>query len=121
MDEVIDEALVDDFDKMATVVDWLDCCRSKNVNALLDFYADNATLECGCAGACVSGRSALAAYWEPRLSAASPAAFGLQEITPEGEGVVLDYLGFEGKPVRITFAFDRRGRISHTRCGPVPR
>ena len=35
-----------------------------------------------------------------------------------GEGVLLDYLGFEGKPVRITFAFDAQGKISHTACKP---
>jgi SnoaL-like domain len=113
--------VADDFDKMAAVVDWLDACRSKNLDALLDFYAGNASLECACEGADISGRSALAAYWRPKLSDASPDAFGLEEITPHGEGVALDYLSFEGKPVRITFAFDAQGKISHSRCEPAPR
>jgi len=111
--------LADDFDKMATVVDWLDCCRSKNLDALLELYAGEASLECACEGARISGRSALAAYWRPKLSGASPEAFGLEEITPRDEDVVLEYLGFEGKPVRITFAFDAHGRISQSRCEPA--
>jgi len=111
--------VADDFDKMAAVVDWLDACRSKNLDALLGFYADNASLECACEGAGISGRSALAAYWRPKLSGASADAFTLEEITPDGEGVALDYLNFEGKAVRIIFAFDAQGRISRMRCEPA--
>jgi ketosteroid isomerase-like protein len=113
--------VADDFDKMAAVVDWLDACRSKDLEALLDFYADNASLDCACEGAGISGRSALAAYWRPKLSGASRDAFTLEEITPHGEGVVLDYLSFDGKPVRIIFAFDAKGEISHMRCEPAPQ
>jgi len=120
--KVFEEAIVaGDFDKMAAVVDWLDACRSRNLEALLDFYAENASLECVCERAGLSGRSALAAYWRPKLAGASPDAFSLEEITPQGEDVVLDYLGFEGKPVRLTFAFDARGKISHSRCEPAAR
>jgi ketosteroid isomerase-like protein len=113
--------VADDFDKMAAVVDWLDACRGKNLGALLDFYAESASFECTCEGAGLSGRSALAAYWRPKLSGASADAFSLEEITPHDEGVVLDYLGFDGKPVRITFAFDAQGKISHSRCEPARR
>jgi ketosteroid isomerase-like protein len=113
--------VADDFDKMAAVVDWLDACRGKNLGALLDFYAESASFECICERAGLSGRSALAAYWRPKLSGASADAFSLEEITPHDEGVVLDYLGFDGKPVRITFAFDAQGKISHSRCEPAPR
>jgi hypothetical protein len=113
--------VTDDFDKMAAVVDWLDACRSRDLNALLDFYADNASLDCACEGAGISGRSALAAYWRPKLSGASRDAFGLEEITPLGDGVALDYLGFDGKRIRIVFSFDAQGRISHMNCRPVPR
>jgi hypothetical protein len=113
--------VADDFDKMAAVVDWLDACRSKNLDALLDFYADNAILECACEGATISGHSGLAAYWRPKLSGASPDAFGLQEITPHGEGVALDYLSYDGKPVRIIFGFNVQGKMSHMSCQPAPR
>jgi hypothetical protein len=119
--KIFEVGVADDFDKMAAVVDWLDACRSRNLEALLDFYAGNASLECACEDAGISGRSALAAYWRPKLSAASRQAFTLEEITPHGEGVVLDYLSFDGKPVRIIFAFDARGKISHMRCEPGPR
>ena len=113
--------MADNFDKMAAVVDWLDACRSRNLDALLDFYAENASLECACEGAGISGRSALAAYWRPKLSGASRNAFSLEEITPHGEGVTLDYLSFDGKRVRIAFAFDAQGKISHSACEPAPR
>jgi len=120
--KMFDEAVVaDDFDKMAAVVDWLDACRSRNLDALLDFYADDAGLECACEGAGISGRSALAAYWRPKLSGASRDAFGLEEITPHGEGVALDYRSFDGKRVRAVFAFDAQGKISHMGCRPAPR
>jgi ketosteroid isomerase-like protein len=110
-----------DFDKMAAVVDWLDACRGNNLDALLDFYADDAGLDCACERAGISGRSALAAYWRPKLSVASANAFTLEEITPHGEGVVLDYLNFESRPVRVVFDFNANGKISHMRCEPAPR
>ena len=110
--------MADNFDKMAAVVDWLDACRSGNLETLLDFYAESASLECACEGAGISGRSALAAYWRPKLSGALPGAFSLEEITPHGEGVLLDYRGFAGKPVRIAFTFDAQGKISRTACEP---
>ncbi len=110
-----------DFDKMAAVVDWLDTCRSGNLDALLDFYSEGASLECACEGGRVSGRAGLADYWKPKLSGASTDAFGLEEITPRGDGVALDYLSFEGKPVRMVFAFDAQGKITHTTCGPASR
>ena len=113
--------MADDFDKMAMAVDWLDACRSKNLNMLLDFYAADAGLECACEHAGISGRSALAAYWRPKLSGAVVDAFTLEEITPHGDGVALDCLNFESKPVRIVFGFDARGKISRMRCEPVPR
>jgi hypothetical protein len=113
--------VADDFDKMATVVDWLDCCRSRNLEGLLDFYGESASLECACDGARVSGRSGLANYWRPKLAGAARNAFGLEEITPRGEGVALDCVNFDGKPVRIIFAFDTQGKISNTSCEPAPR
>ena len=47
------------------------------------------------------------------------AAFGLEEITPTAEGVVLDYLSHEGKPVRIMFTFSRDAKIQRTACAPA--
>jgi ketosteroid isomerase-like protein len=114
--------LAQDFDQIAIVVDWLDACRAGDLEALLDLYAQDASLECACNDReIVRGRTELAAYWRPRLGAFSPTAFGLDEITPDVEGVVLHYISFEGKPVRILFAFDGNGKIMNTICEPSAR
>ena len=112
--------LADDFDKVALVVDWLDACRNRDLAALLDLYADDAKLECQCGEVKVSeGRAELESYWRPRLGALAPTAFGLEEIMPTAEGVVLDYLSHEGKPVRIAFTFSRDAKIQRTACAPA--
>ena len=112
--------LADDFDQIALVVDWLDACRNRDLTTLLDLYADDATLECRCGGGKVSkGRAELESYWWPRLEVLAPNAFGLEEITPTAEGVVLDLLSHEGKPVRILFTFSRDARIQRTACAPA--
>jgi hypothetical protein len=108
-----------DVDQVAVVVDWLDACRRHDLGPLLDLYASDASLECACDGGnSYVGRAALEAYWRPRLAAFSPNAFGLDEIAPSADGVVLDYLNSEGKPVRMVFTFDAAGKILQTRCGP---
>ena len=112
-------ALPGDFDGMALVVDWLDALRNRNLELLLEAYAADAALECACEGVNVSGRAGIAAYWRPKLASFAPAAFGLEEITPVSDGVMLDYLNFEGKPVRIRFAFSASGKIAHMGCEPA--
>jgi limonene-1,2-epoxide hydrolase len=112
--------LRDHFDGMAVVVDWLDACRNQNLDQLLEAYAGDARLECACEGISIRGRDDLAAYWKPKLAGFAPAAFGIEEIIPAADGVRLDYLNFEGKAVRIHFAFDANGKIAQTRCGPAP-
>ncbi|XIA65318.1 YybH family protein [Bradyrhizobium sp. TZ2] len=112
--------LADDFDQVAVVVDWLDACRNRDLAALLGLYADDATFECACGEVKLrEGRPELESYWRPRLDALAPTAFGLEEITPTTEGVVLDYLSYEGKPVRIAFTFTSDGKIRQTACAPV--
>ena len=112
--------LAGDFDQVALVVDWLDACRNRDLAMLLDLYADNATLECQCGEAKVSeGRASLESYWKPRLDTLAATAFGLEEIMPTTDGVVLDYLSHEGKPVRIAFSFTREGKIQATHCLPM--
>jgi ketosteroid isomerase-like protein len=111
-----------DFDQIAIVVDWLDACRARDLEALLDLYAPDARLECACNDPKIfQGRADLASYWRPRLGDFSPTAFGLNEITPDAEGVLLDYTSFEGKPLHIYFTFDRDGKILQTRCEPSAR
>jgi len=112
--------LADDFDQLALVVDWLDACRKRDLSALLDLYADDARAECKCGEGKVSeGRAELESYWRPRLDASAPTAFGLEEITPTSEGVVLDYLSHEGEPIRIAFTFSRDAKILRTACAPA--
>ncbi|MBR1266961.1 nuclear transport factor 2 family protein [Bradyrhizobium sp. AUGA SZCCT0222] len=111
--------IANDIDQVAVVVDWLDACRRHELGPLLDLYAPEASLECDCDdGNTCAGRAALESYWRPRLEAFSPNAFGLEEITPSADGVMLDYLNSEGKPVRIVFTFDAAGKILQTRCAP---
>ena len=113
--------LADDFDQIALVVDWLDACRNRDLATLLDLYADDARFECQCGGVKVSeGRVELESYWRPRLDALAPNAFGLEEITPTAEGVVLDYLNHEGESVRIVFSFTADGKIRRSDCRPAP-
>ena len=105
-----DAELPENIDRIAVVVDWLDACRTRDLDTLLDLYAEEARLECKCDGAKVHrGRAELDSYWRPRLNS----------LAPEADGVVLDYRSYEGKPVRIHFGFDRAGKIVQTRCEPT--
>lgn len=114
--------LPEDFDQIAIVVDWLDACRRRDLDALLDLYAADAVLECRCDGLTVSeGLAPLASHWGPRLDAMAPNAFGLEEITPASNGVLLDYVSHDGKPVRMLFAFAGNGKISQSHCEPAPQ
>ena len=112
----------DNFDPLAVVVDWLDACRARRLDELLDFYDTAATLECGCDGPHIyRGRADLARYWSSRLGAAIPDAFRLTNILPGDEptSAVLDYSSYEGKPVRVYFQFAPSGKIAATACGPL--
>jgi hypothetical protein len=112
--------LPNDFDQIAVVVDWLDACRRRDLEALLDLYAAEASLECQCDGSTVSeGQPRLASYWSPRLKSFVPNAFGLEEIQPTPDGVQLDYMSHEGLPVRMVFSFTAGGKILRTCCAPV--
>jgi hypothetical protein len=112
------------FDPVAVVVDWLDCCRAHNLDGLLNLYDVRASLQCACDGPYIyQGRDDLARYWSPRLQKALPHAFSLIELLPDNiDGkprVVLDYTGYDGKPVRISFGFTTAGKIAQTACGPL--
>ncbi len=111
--------VVDRFDKMAVVVDWLDACRNQDIEGLLDCYADDAGFECACESVALSGRARIATYWKTRLGGLGPETFGLEQILPHADGVQLDYLNFEGKPARVVFNFDASGKIAHMRCEPT--
>jgi hypothetical protein len=110
------------FDPLAVVVDWLDSCRTRRLDELVDFYDSGATLECGCDGPqTYRGHAELSGYWSSRLAAAVPDAFRLTNILPGDEpgSVLLDYTSYEGKPVRVCFQFAPSGRIAASVCGPL--
>jgi hypothetical protein len=111
---------VDDFDQMGVVVDWLDACRSGDLTALLDLYADDAQLECECNGTRLCrGRDELEAYWGPRLDTFASAGFGLDEIGPAPGGVELEYSVAGSLRIRALFGFSADGKIFRTRCEPA--
>ena len=106
------------FDPLAVVVDWLDACRSGNLDALLDLYDERATQQCLCENVTLAGPKALATYWATKLKNKLGSAFTLDELAVIGDTVQVDYQGFEGKPLRIYFHFDPSGKIGHTSCRP---
>jgi hypothetical protein len=110
--------MVRKFDEIAVVVDWLDACKSRHLDALLDLYEDTATIEC-CEGGVFQGRSAMEQYWMPKLAQSSSSAFEIDALFPEPDGVSLDYRGHDGKPVRTFFRFNETGKISMTACEPI--
>jgi hypothetical protein len=108
----------DGFDAIAVVVDWIDAFRQGRLGALLDLYADDATIEC-CEGGSFQGRSQMEAYWRPMLARTAAGTFEVDALFPEQDGVSLDYRGFDGRPVRTLFRFDDAGKIRFTACAPV--
>jgi ketosteroid isomerase-like protein len=106
----------DGFDAMAVAVDWLDAYRAAKVDALLDLYDDEASIECACDGQkIIVGRAALRQYWIERL--AQQTAIELDDIVPTRDGVALAYHSSEGL-VRVVFSFNAAGKIARTHCGP---
>lgn len=83
------------FDPIAGVVDWLDCCRARNIDDLLDLYDARGSLECASAGPYIyQGREDIACYCSMRLDKAVPHAFSLTELVPTSSSgtpcIVLD-------------------------------
>jgi len=107
------------FDPVAVVVDWLDACRARRLSDLLDLYDAKASLRCACEGL-YQGREALTRYWSTRLERAVPHAFSLTDIAPDDDGikpgVSLDYVAYDGKPLRIRFQFTETGKIAASAC-----
>jgi hypothetical protein len=110
------------FDPIAVVVDWLDFCRERRLNNLLDLYDATGSLECACAGI-YQGREDIARYWSRRLEGAVPQAFRLIELALDNSGdrpcIVLDYIAYNGMPVRIRFLFTKAGKIGRSVCAAL--
>jgi tungstate transport system substrate-binding protein len=110
-----------EFDPLAVALDWLDACRRRDLDSLLDLCDERATLECDCEAVVLTGRQSLSAYWAPKLESKLPAAFTLDNIMPTGDGVQVEYQSCEGKPVRIHFRFTPSGKIARASCDPLDR
>jgi SnoaL-like domain len=105
-------------DAIGVVVDWIDACKQRRLDELLDLYDATATVEC-CEGGSFRGRSEMERYWRPRLARAVTGAFEIDALFPEADGATLDYRGYDGVPVRTHFRFTSTGKISLTACAPI--
>jgi hypothetical protein len=105
------------FDPMAVAIDWLDAYRAGSLS-ILDFYAPNAAVECGCSAIKVRlGQAAITEYWIERF--AEKPAGELVEFQPAGDGIVVAYKVDVDEFVRATLYFDHEGKIARSVCGPA--
>ena len=108
--------LPNSFDPLAVVVDWLDACRSGDLDALGDLYDEEATQECDREYSVLVGREAIVAYWGPKLERRSGSAFTLDDLAQATFGVRVDYRNDKGEAARIHFHFSYSGKILHSSC-----
>ena len=110
------------FDPVAVVVDWVDACKARRLHDLLDLYDAKASFRCACEGL-YQGRDELTHYWLTRLERAVPHAFSLTDVAPDEDGVkpgiVLDYVAYDGAPVRMRFQFTEAGKIAASFCSRI--
>jgi len=86
--------------------------------SILDFYAPNAAVECGCSALKVRhGRAAITEYWIERF--AEKPAGELVEFQPAGGGIAVAYKVDVDEFVRATLYFDHEGKIARSVCGPA--
>jgi len=108
-----------EIDPTVQAMRWLETCRSGDLVSLMDFYADTATLECGCSGPTTcAGIEAIRQYWAPKLRGVCANAFSLAAVREDRGRVVLDYTSYEAKPVRMYLSFNSDEKIIHSECGP---
>jgi hypothetical protein len=108
----------DGFDAIGVVVEWIDACKQRRLNDLLNLYDPWATVDCGDGGR-FQGRTEMERYWRPRLARSVPGAFEIDVLMPDEDCVTLDYRGYDGLPVRTHFRFTSTGKISLTACAPI--
>ena len=94
-------------DHLAIAVDWFDAYRARDVDAILDMYADDA--ECRCDNV----KENLRAYWTRQLQ--DFPASELDDLQPNSDGATISYVSGDGI-VAATLAFDPNGRIASVRC-----
>ena len=113
-----------DVDPIGLAMDWLEACRNAQAAMLGELYAEAATFECECECGCpvtLVGRDSILKYWRPKLAAPPPRPFRLEQIWPDTQGVAVVYRHRGATPIRVSFRFDRTGKIEHSRCRPEPQ
>ncbi|WP_409192598.1 nuclear transport factor 2 family protein [Bradyrhizobium sp. RDM4] len=107
------------FDPMAVAIDWLDAYRAGNIEAILEMYAEDAVVHCGCCAGgvkTITSREALLAYWTDRLR--KRPAGNLDDLNPShDDGTIISYITNVGV-MSARFAFDGAGRIKELNCNP---
>ncbi|MEK9279868.1 nuclear transport factor 2 family protein [Bradyrhizobium sp. ISRA442] len=104
------------FDPMAAAVNWLDAYRAGDVDALLEMYADDAVVHCGCGGIkTITGKEGLRAYWVKRLR--EYPASDLDNLQPSEGGTIIAYVAPDGV-VSAVLTFNGAGQIASLTCGP---
>jgi hypothetical protein len=106
------------FDPIGVVMDWIEACRQRRLEDLMDLYADDATVDY-CQGGRFEGRAALLGYWIPKLRDQRSGTFQIDAVMPVTLGVSLDYRDYDGQRVRTCFRFDDNGKIARTTCTPL--
>jgi hypothetical protein len=104
------------FDPMASAVDWLDAYRAADIEAILKLFADDAVVECRCAGAAtITGKESLRVYWQQQFK--NYLASDLDDLQPSNDGATISYRSHDGV-VGAILEFDSSGRIKRLQCGP---
>lgn len=102
------------FDPVATLVGWLDAYRAKDIDALLDFYAQDAVLDCGCDGSLtIVGNAALHAHWKDQVDRRPAGALEEVKCVHQATGISFTTAG---GPLCMIAEFDDDGKIIRSRC-----
>jgi hypothetical protein len=107
-------------DPLIQVRRWMTMAKAGDLTGLVGMYSEDATLECGCTSqAAYVGSGAIWEYWAPKLQSAVPLAFSLVKATRDDPRVVVEYLGYEAKPITMILTFDATGKIARSECAPA--
>ena len=108
------------FDPLVVASNWLDACKARRLAEVIDFFAEDATLECACASDGIFfGRDDLETYWRPRLADPSPMLFEFEQVWLDATGASLAYRSHDRKIIQIHFSFNDLGKIEWSRCAPM--
>jgi len=103
------------FDPMAAAVDWLDAYRTRDLEAVLSMFTDDAIVECNCCGTeRLEGREQLRAFWPKQFEQCG--ASEVQNLQLAGDGVVISYIACDGL-IDTSIRFSPDGKISFMHWG----